>query len=147
MISTAELLWHEKNTMNFKFVNVTSYTDLSPNRCATLIRTGEYDAKFDLNNDGFVDVDDYNAIYDMWFGKWDAWHDGQTFIPYPEQENKGNPIDVRALVRQKKIVAGQLPFEPMFDLDNDGHVTEADIKILRNWLLIYDKEKPPREVF
>lgn len=147
MISTAELLWHEKNSLSFKAVVVTDLASLSPFRCAELIRSGEYDVQYDLNNDGFLNQDDYNRLYDMWFGKWDAWHDGVTYIPYPDQENKGNPIDIRALVRQKKIKGGTSEYDEMFDLDNDGHVTDADIKILKNWLLIYDKAKPPREVF
>ena len=43
--------------------------------------------------------------------------------------------DVRDLVRAKKIVAGELPYNIDYDFNNDGIVDEADELILRKKLL------------
>lgn len=143
MISTLDILLHPKNSMSFKDVKVVDYLSATPQKCAELIKSGTYDASCDINADGFVDVTDYNLLYDMWYGKFDAWMAGELGV--------SKKFDIRALVRIKKYAAGVLDgYDPDYDLDNDGHITDYDAKIARRWLFMsFDENpsKPPRETF
>lgn len=138
MISTIDILLHPKNTISFKDVIAIDYRDSSPTKCAELIKQGTYDASCDINADGYVDVTDYNLLYNMWYNKFDAWKAGEMGVL--------KVLDIRALVHIKKYIAGVLTgYDPDYDLDNDGHITEYDALIMRNWLLI--DSKPVRETF
>ena len=143
MISTLDILLHPKNSLSFKDVRVVDYSEATPAKCAELIKAGIYDASCDINADGYLDVNDYNLLYNMWYGKFDAWMAGELGI--------FKTFDLRALVRIKKYASGALEgYDPDYDLDNDGHITEYDVKIARSWIFaMFDENpsKPPRETF
>lgn len=140
MINTLPILWHEKNKFSFNAVHVVDLSKLHPSTCARLIREGRYDVAYDLNQDGFLNQDDYNNLYNMWFGKWDAWHNGEL--------GPWGRCDIRMLIRIKKHISKVITeYDADFDLDNDGHITSADLNIARNWLLTYDKAKLEKEIF
>lgn len=138
MSAVAEVFLRPSNTL-YKVPFVThSAKPIAFQACAKAIRAGEYRSDYDYNYDGYLTPDDYNIMYDLCYRLWDAWHD-ITQNPYGVEA-----ADIRALVRVKRISVGDMPFDPMFDFDGDGFITDTDIAIIKYWLLV---GKPERDTF
>lgn len=139
---TAEIWFSKPNTvMRKEMLSVELAPPSAFGSCANAIRNGEYVRKYDYNQDGYLTPEDYNLMYDMCFRLWEAWQD-------PQQNPYGtDSFDIRAIVRIKKIIAGQALYEPMCDLDGDGVVSEIDSTISRFWILVCDPDKPERDDF
>lgn len=56
---------------------------------------------------------------------------GDIFVGVKSNVN----IDVRTLVRIKKIIAGVAEFDAEYDLNDDGVIDEADLTLCRKMLL------------
>ncbi len=120
-ISTFDILYsHEKNTISKKPFEILNKHLLAINECEELIRNGEYRADYDLDGDGFLTADDYNLLYDIYYGKWDRFTNHFMVISHVK----------------KLLASGE--YEEDYDLDGDGTITDFDLNIARWWSL-YDK--------
>ena len=138
MSAVAEVFLRPPNTLyKVPFVTHTA-KPTAFQACAKAIRAGEYRSDYDYNSDGYLTPDDYNIMYDLCYRLWDAWHD-VTQNPYGVEV-----ADIRALVRVKRMMVGDMPFDPMFDFDGDGFITDTDVAIIKYWLLV---GKPERDTF
>lgn len=135
MISTAEILFMNPNTVHRTAMIKTTGSPTAFRACAKMIREGGYSQSYDWDQDGYVTPADYNAMYDTVYRLWDLWHSGGGYKP---------ELDIMCLVHLKKILAGQAEHEDTLDLDGDGVITEQDSSILRFWLLL---GKVERETF
>lgn len=139
---TAEIWFSQPNTVMRKaLLSVELASPTAFKACATAIRNGEYVRKYDYNQDGYLTPEDYNLMYDTCFCKWEAWQDPQQ-NPYG-----GTALDIRALIRIKHTIAGNVGYDAMFDLDGDGVISEIDSTICRYWILVCDPDKPERDDF
>lgn len=129
MISTIYVLMQPVNSLSLMAVNVVVMNPDAPEICAELIRNEGYSFEYDINKDGYLTADDYNAVYDIFYGKYDEWHSGER------------QADIRALVRIKKCISGLVPADMNFDLDNDGVISEQDAAVCRRWLLMGKTER------
>ena len=132
MIPTLEILIQPENSVVLKEVTVIKVNINSLEECAELIKKGEYAADYDINSDGYLTAEDYNTLYNIFYGKWDSWHTAEK------------TADIRTLVRIQRYIAGLTPVDSAYDLDNDGSITPQDAVICRKWLL---SGKIPQESF
>lgn len=123
MIPTLYILLQPKNSRSLKAVRVVTVDNSTLESCAALIRSGGYSPEYDVNGDGYLTAADYNALYNIFYGKWDSWHTADK------------QADIRTLVRIKRYISGLTPTDSAYDLDNDGVVTRQDAVICRKWLL------------
>lgn len=56
---------------------------------------------------------------------------GDIFIGVKSNLN----IDATAIVKIKKIIAGDYEFDPEFDINEDGVIDEVDLNLVRDMLL------------
>ena len=136
MINSAEIMLMKPNTVALKKIYKIDSSPTDFQKCAALIKNGEYSTSYDYNADGYLTWDDYDIMYNRVYRLWDSWQAGERGIGI---------FDIRVLIHVKKIVAGILPFDSDYDFDGDGNVTDIDITIARFWLLVGKLAKEEHE--
>lgn len=129
MISTIDILLQPPNSRVLKAVKVVIVELNALETCAELIRKDEYSSAYDFDDDGYITADDYETLYNLFYGKWNMWHTDDI------------EADIRALVRIEKYVNGLTPVDSSYDLDNDGVISRQDSVIMRRWLLLGKTKK------
>ncbi len=128
-----ELLFQKQNLTEQKVLAVVALDIDSLEKCKECIDANSYIDTYDVSLDGVLNQTDYNALYNMFYGKYND---------YKKANSNETSLDVRDIVRMKRNIAGKTNIEHNnLDLDNDGSTTGTDITILSRWLL-YGKTNP-----
>ena len=119
-------LFFKPLTSSFKNVVKRIHDIKALEQCADAINANNYMADYDMNQDGYLTKEDYNLLYDYTYSKYDN---------YPL------PIDMKLILRMKKIINGEMEYDNKYDLANEGSISENSINICIRWLFYGKTEK------